>query len=181
MNMTKQEQRKQCMNSRRALSDEQRKKFSMKICSTLEQLPEFQKAKCVLSYAASFDEVDPSYLGGDKVFCFPVSLPGGIMDAYVPAAENGWVEGRFGIMSPNTETSAFVDPADIDLVIVPCVGFDEQRRRLGHGKGYYDRYLPKCINAAKIAVAFEAQKLDNVCVDMYDVDMSYIVTEERIY
>jgi 5-formyltetrahydrofolate cyclo-ligase len=46
------------------------------------------------------------------------------------------------------------------------------------GKGYYDRFLPKCRNAAVIAVAFEVQKLEHVFCGKYDIRMDAIVTEE---
>lgn len=32
----------------------------------------------------------------------------------------------------------------LDLVLVPGLAFDWQRRRLGHGRGYYDAYLNAC-------------------------------------
>ena len=170
------------MQKRRALSDEDRKTFSRKICDTLSSLDEFKNAKCIFSYKASFDEADPDYLSTEgKTFCYPISYAGGIMDVRIPASENGWEEGKFGILSPNKENSVLVKPEEIDLVIVPCVGFDEQKKRLGHGKGYYDRYLPQCVNAKKIAIAFEAQKLDEVVTDQYDVEMTHVVTENAIY
>ena len=40
-----------------------------------------------------------------------------------------------------------------DLVLVPCTAFDAACRRVGKGKGYYDRYLPRCRNAVALGVA----------------------------
>ena len=180
--LSKQAQREICLKGRRALSSEQRESFSKLICDKVMSLDEFRNAKCILSYRSSFDEVCPDYLSDSgKQFCYPVSYEDGIMEARLPDAIDGWQEGRFGILSPDIEHSVLVRPEDIDLVIVPCVGFDESRRRLGHGKGYYDRYLPKCKNANLLAIAFEAQKLDEVATDQYDVPMQFVVTEKQIY
>ena len=49
------------------------------------------------------------------------------------------------------------------------------------GAGYYDRYLPKCVNAAVFAAAFEAQKLEKVYTEEYDRAMDGVVTEEEVY
>ena len=178
----KQEQRKICFEKRRALTPEERESFSREICRRVAELPEFMNAKTVFSYLATYDEADPSYLPSDgKVFCYPVSYKGGIMEARVPAEEDGLETGLLGIVSPKLETSVLVDPEDVDLIIVPCVGFDEDRNRLGHGGGYYDRYMPKCVNASFICIAFEAQKLDNIAVGRYDMKVSHVVTEQQVY
>lgn len=182
MQASKQEQRNICIERRRKLSDDERKHFSKIICEKLKALDEYKNAKCILSYKASFDEVNTDFIQSDnKVFCFPVSYAGGVMEARIPNAIDGWEEGRFGILSPSVQNSVLVNPEEIDIVIVPCVGFDASKKRLGHGKGYYDRYLPFCHNAKKIAIAFETQKLENVLTDEYDVEMTYIISETDIY
>lgn len=147
-------------------------------------LPFIKNIRFVLAYSATFDEVClDSFINeaGNLEFAFPVSYKDGIMKAYIPDSEESWETGKFGIRSPKEELSQPLDPEDIDLVIVPCVAFDEKLRRLGHGAGYYDRYLPLCTKAKFVCVAFEAQKLDNIVTDEFDTPMDCVVTEEKIY
>ena len=101
------------------------------------------------------------------------------MEAAVPDTPDAFVKGKFDILSPDPKRSRIIPPEEIDVVLVPCVGFDGKGNRLGHGGGYYDRYLPRCPQTTKTLVAFEAQKLDAVCVGENDVAMDFIVTESR--
>ena len=81
MQASKKEQRNICLERRRALTENERERFSRLICEKLEDLDAYRNAKCVFSYKASFDEVNPDFLKAEnKVFCFPVSYAGGIMD-----------------------------------------------------------------------------------------------------
>lgn len=83
-------------------------------------------------------------------------------------------EGIFGIREP---MSGSVQER-LDLIIVPMVGFDENKNRLGHGKGYYDKALENS-SAIKIGVAFEAQREEFECCE-HDIKMDIIVTEDRV-
>lgn len=47
---------------------------------------------------------------------------------------------KWGIPEPEYFQENQVDIANIDVVIVPGVGFDPKCNRLGHGKGYYGDY-----------------------------------------
>jgi 5-formyltetrahydrofolate cyclo-ligase len=49
------------------------------------------------------------------------------------------------------------------------------------GGGYYDRYLPGCTGAARIAVAFEVQKADEIPSDENDCPVDAVVTEKCCY
>lgn len=182
MESEKQTQRAFALAQREALSTEERSAFSAAICRHLTALPALQAAQTILSYRSTEAEADLAAfhvwaLAQGKTLAFPVSYPGGRMEAYVPQGPESWERGRYGIWSPIPERSKRMPPQRLDAVILPCVGFDRQGRRLGHGGGYYDRYLLQCPRAQRILVAFEAQRLEAVAVDAHDQNAHEMVTE----
>ena len=94
------------------------------------------------------------------------------------AHENWLASGAYGIREPIEALSETVQPEEIDLVIVPCVGFDDHGGRVGHGAGYYDRYLPKLRpDAETVLVAFEAQRLPDIAMEPTDNRITCCITE----
>lgn len=96
-------------------------------------------------------------------------------------------ENKYGILEPITKSSEAIEPQNLDIVIVPLVGFDEEGNRLGQGGGYYDRTfefkqdLPKNSKPYLIGIAYEFQKVDSLIKEPWDVPLDYVVTEEKIY
>ncbi len=179
-------QREACLARRRALPPEVRSDRSADICRWLETLPQLQAAQTILSYAATRDEVDLSCFhrwaqAQGKRLAFPISYPGGVMEAAVPCAAEDWSVGRYGLRVPVRERSVLLAPEELDAVLVPCVGFDAAGGRIGHGAGYYDRYLPFCTHAAAIAVAFEVQRAPRIALEPTDRPMNTVVTENGVF
>ena len=85
--------------------------------------------------------------------------------------------GRFGVMQPDP-AQPLVTP---DVLLVPLLGFDRQGRRLGYGKGYYDRTLRALRGggAAPLAIglAFALQEVGEVPVGPADQRLDAVVTE----
>ncbi|KAJ2313248.1 hypothetical protein IWW51_006139 [Coemansia sp. RSA 2702] len=85
---------------------------------------------------------------------------------------------KWGIREPREDDVA-VDPAQLEFVVVPGVAFDRLGGRCGHGKGYYDRYLPQT-RAFACAVCLCDQVVDSVPVDTYDRKPDMIVYPKGI-
>ena len=67
----------------------------------------------------------------------------------------------------------------IDLALVPCMSVTRDGRRLGHGQGYYDRFLAgrPC---RTLCLCYEALLCEDVPTDENDVRMDAVVTERGI-
>jgi len=88
--------------------------------------------------------------------------------------------GSYGILEPRKDKIEEYPIDNIDLVIVPGVGFDESGYRIGHGKGYYDNLLKESKNALHIGLAFELQIVDKIPTEIHDLPVHKIVTEKRV-
>ena len=178
--------RKLALSKRDSISYTERKVFSEIIANKLLSMPEIEKAKIIMCYRSFRSEADTSKIVENllrmaKTLCFPVCENAGIMHAFSPNDENSWIAGKMGIMEPDREKSRIIAPEEIDIVICPIVAFDCQKKRIGYGGGYYDRYLPNCSNALKVGIAFEAQHMENIAADPCDQNMDIIITEEKVY
>jgi 5-formyltetrahydrofolate cyclo-ligase len=85
-------------------------------------------------------------------------------------------KGAFQVMEPIR--SHEIEPEELDVILVPLVGFKDCFR-IGYGKGYYDRYLPRT-KAVKIGVAFDCQEMESIEIKPTDVELDMVVTESRI-
>ena len=183
--MDKTELRQAAIRARAKLPGCEREAASRAICELLWAMPEVQNARVIFSYLAMPEEADLSALHAlllerGRTVAFPVTGKNGAMEAYAPDASMRFATDRFGIRVPVTEAARRIDPREIDLVLTPCVAFDTECRRLGHGGGFYDRYFPRCPRAIRICIAFEAQRLPEIPAGPWDAPMHAVVTEAGI-
>lgn len=67
-----------------------------------------------------------------------------------------------------------------DLLLIPCVGFDDDGYRLGYGGGYYDRTLagwPGTSRPATVGIAYDACRIASLPREPHDLPLDAIVTE----
>ena len=67
------------------------------------------------------------------------------------------------------------------LVLVPGLAFDAQGRRMGYGKGYYDKYFARYSECIKVGICYAVQIIDEVPTSQYDITMDAVATEQGIY
>jgi 5-formyltetrahydrofolate cyclo-ligase len=157
---------------------------STQLCARLRQQEIWQTARSILFYAPLPFEPDlwpllAEALSEPKTVALPWFDP--VSRTYsarrIRNVETDVETGHFGIREPLP--SCPVQPLNqLDLVLVPGVAFDHAGRRLGRGKGYYDRLLP-LVRGVKCGVAFEEQMADVIPSAPHDVDLNYILTPTR--
>lgn len=173
--LDKQVLRKQLLAKRNALSKQQVLQYSAII---QEKTVPFLKGTVAL-YEAFQNEVDVHDLKKHvKQYALPVAKNQQPLQFYLCHKDTIYSMSSFGIREPINGSLCL--PEQLDIMIIPLVGFDAQCHRLGYGKGYYDRYL-KHTNALKIGIAYECQKVDIIPIQDHDMVLDMIITEEKIY
>lgn len=143
-------------------------------------LYEYKKAKNVFIYLSTDKEVNTAkiiehaFSKGKRVF---VPVTKDTMFFSEIFADTIYVKGKYNINQPKEEKKTDIEP---DIIFIPLVGFDEEKNRLGQGKGYYDRYLRNC-KAKKVALAFSIQQANRIFIEKCDIKMDMIITEEKIF
>jgi 5-formyltetrahydrofolate cyclo-ligase len=185
---SKQLLRQEALKRRRQVP--QRQFASRLIMDRLLELPEFRRAGSLLLYVDARTEVHTrEAIGRLLADGRPVAVPY-CQDAHLELFRlkdlSELSAGRFGILEPDLElrgrSERIVDPAELELVVVPGLAFDPRGARLGHGHGFYDRLLRDVRpETFLVAPAFQCQVFDELPTEAHDVFMYCIVTEERTY
>ena len=151
--------------------------MSISVIMNLKMNVHFQTAQTICLYNSLPDEVDTHALIDELKLHKRVLLPS-IQDGEIVLHEytssDSLAEGNYGIQE--SQGSVFTDYESIDLVVVPGMAFDTQGNRLGRGKGYYDKFLPK-VNAYKIGLCFAFQHFEHIAHDIHDVKMDEVIYE----
>lgn len=86
--------------------------------------------------------------------------------------------GRWGIPEPEMPAEGTEIP-EPDLILVPCVAATERGTRLGHGGGYYDRFLAEH-PGERAALCFRACLREELPAEETDLKMDRVIHEEGL-
>ena len=179
--MNKKELRKRISKNKKSYTQTQLMEWSSSLLSKLEDHPAFIEARTVLLYYSLPDEVQTHDFvekwKDRKRIILPVVIGETELELRLYKGKHELKKGAFGIEEPCGKP--FLDFEAIDLAIVPGVSFDPYGNRLGRGKGYYDRLLPK-IKAPKLGICYKFQVTDAIPTDLYDFPMDEVLTEDGI-
>ena len=104
-----------------------------------------------------------------------------VMEAVLVPSMDVLEAGAYGILTVRKEQREILPPQELDCVIVPGVAFGMDGARLGMGGGYYDMFLPKAVQAIKIAAAFQCQITEGIPRQSHDCSVDWIVTEQGVF
>lgn len=181
---TKSSLRNRGRNQRRSLSPDQRTVLDSKINKQLVQAASIRSAVCVAAYSA-FDG-EPDILPAMRILhergqaiCLPViGVESGTMQMKRWKPGTGLTRNRLGIGQPDHED--VVPLAEIDVVLIPLVAWDNAGNRLGMGAGYYDRYLSPVAASdrpLRVGVAYQAIGVESIPVEIHDVRLHALITD----
>jgi 5-formyltetrahydrofolate cyclo-ligase len=176
--------RKSTLIRLRSMDQAERKTRSHKIKRRLFKDRSFKRAESIMFYVSKSYEVDTSQMieealrSGKKVI-IPMTdtqkkrlIPTQITDPKTQLAK-----GAFGVYEPKRKYLKPVDVKDIDMVVVPGIAFDKKGNRIGHGKGYFDRFLqslPK--KTPTIGLAFRCQLIERIKTLAWDISVTKLIT-----
>ncbi|MCW1924316.1 5-formyltetrahydrofolate cyclo-ligase [Luteolibacter arcticus] len=99
-----------------------------------------------------------------------------LVDASLPRLHPG----PFGIAEPMPD-APLVTTEDIDLFLCPGMAFTRCGKRLGRGKGYYDRALATSHSESlRVGVCFREQVLPELPMDPHDLPMHFLATADAL-
>lgn len=192
----KQKQRLQSKKKRNEIGEADRERFSKQIHKRLQNVPGYQQAELVFSYASFGSEVDTwginqTVLDDKKQLYLPkTDVLHQTMEFYPVTSLHELVPGYQGILEPagpclDTDGEIAWKNSRF-LLLLPGLAFDRAGNRLGYGGGFYDRflaeYLCECTASGTevVMLAFSAQEVNLVVTEQTDYKVRQIITEREL-
>ena len=170
---------------RKEISLRERKEWNTALESRLLEHPYFLSAETIFTYISMEEEPDTrelistAFSMGKEVFV-PRCLPGRErqMEAVSIRSWEDLEEGTLGILEPKKEIAGS-ERRQFSLMLIPCVAADRRGGRLGHGAGYYDRFL-KDAEGRKLCLCFSCLLFPKIPMTREDVYMDALLTEKEV-
>ena len=147
-------------------------------------LPEYRRAQSLFCFVSTTREIDTTpvlldALHSGKTLCVPLCTEPGRMESRQITDLHQLVPGRYGLLEPTADTP--VSPVDaIDFAVLPCVTCNYLGQRLGHGGGYYDRFLSQ-YRGGTVLLCRELLIRQEIPVEPHDYPVPWVLTERGLY
>jgi len=177
--------REQVKELRAHFTGEEMEKANVEMQTRLLLFPYFQSAESIFCYVSMDNEpstgeiLSTAFSSGKSVYV-PRCLPGKerIMEAVEIHAWDDLEKGTMGILEPKKEIKG-TDRKDFSLMLIPCLATDRRGGRLGHGAGYYDRFLEGAVGK-KLCLCFDSLLFSKIPMGRQDIFMDYVLTEKEL-
>ncbi len=177
----RQQLRQFCLQQRQAIPASARRQADQVLQQLLLAWHRQHQPQCLAVYWPIKGEPDllPAYRElqqqGAMLALPRVLQPGAALEFCPWLADTQLQPDRYGIPSPLT--GAATVPAD--ALLIPCVGFNRDKFRLGYGGGFYDRTLASEPRPYALGLAYACLEVDFVA-GVHDIAMDLILTERSI-
>ena len=174
--------RKEMRALRSALSQAEQDAAAQAVLERLKTLKAYTQARCVMAYAAARGELSltpvmEELLDRGCMLALPRCEAPGVMTARRVESLSQLAPGAYGLAEPSPECE-ILDPALLDLILVPGTAFDRAGGRVGQGGGYYDRFLPGT-QALRVGVCHHFALQNSVPMSTHDQKMDMIITPQE--
>lgn len=184
------ELRQSLADRRRALTPPERIAAAQGLRRSLDQLPEYLTDHRVAGYWATQGElplnlVIPPLFNRGQQLLLPVVGKGRRL-SFAPWKSGDDVQpNRYGIPEP-VAAGELLEPGQLDLVLVPLLGFDRRGHRLGYGGGYYDRSFAflkgqrRPTEPLLVGIGYAFQELPGLEPADWDIALDFIATDREL-
>lgn len=184
--MTKEAVRREARERLAALTTEERAAAAAEIGRRLWRLPELAAARVILLYASMGPEVGTDEIAAEAarrgiVLTYPRCLPETRALLLHRIGDHGELRpgGNFGIREPDP-ACPLVRVEDVDVALVPGLGWDRRGVRLGKGAGYYDRlFLNPAWRGFRCGLFYAVQEFASLPGNRLDAPLDAVVTESE--
>lgn len=184
--INKTELRKELLSKRLKLDQTMVIEKSVLIVDRLLRHSEYLKAKTIMAYIPIKNEVnikrliEQAWKDQKQILLPKVDPVNKRMEVYPVVHWNELELGNFQIPEPKIGVIPPFPIADIDVVLIPGVSFDQDGFRLGYGGGYYDRFFDRFdVLPYRIGIAFDMQIVDKLPVEQHDYPVNEVITEKN--
>jgi len=181
--------RKEILTKRNNIDVVEKEEMDKKILNKFYESKYYRESKNIFIYISYDSEINTkeiinkSLIDNKKIYVPRTEFKTRLMDAVEITSLDDLIESEYGILEPSIY-EPHIEPNELDLIVVPGVGFDRNGGRMGYGAGFYDRYFKKISKdkmkkIVKLALAYDFQILEDVPMNEQDVPVNYIITEKE--
>lgn len=185
LNAQKQAARRAARQQLAQISPQEFSAIGAAMWQTLQAQPAWQSAESVFCFVGALHEPDTmpilqGALSAGKQLLVPrIAGPGQMQ--LVPLQSLGQLQpGAFGILEPPQALPAIPAGSGVQLAVLPCLAAARSGARLGHGGGYYDRFLAN-YSGRRLILCPEALLAQSLPTGPLDEPAQAVLTEKALY
>ena len=137
----------------------------------------------IASFLSLPNEINTSLINSVFKVYLPIVHPTIKHGLWFVKDNDNYYKNKYKIKEPSYKPCDIIAPWELDVVIVPIVGFNNDKYRMGMGGGFYDysfSFKKSNKKPITIGIAFDEQQNNAIIIDSYDIQLDTIITPTRV-